>query len=117
MTRWGGIFDIEKKLTKIAELESTTHAPEFWSDPKKAEQVLKQIKGLKSWTEAFATMQKSVDDLMVIYDFFKEEGATEQEVEIQYKDAMKHIQELEFRNMLGAQEDHLDAVMEINGPA
>ena len=55
--------------------------------------------------------------LMVIYDFFKEEGATEQEVETQYKEAMKHVQELEFRNMLGAQEDHLDAVMEINSGA
>ena len=62
-------------------------------------------------------MQKSVDDLLVIYDFFKEEGATEVEVETQYKEAMKHIQELEFRNMLGAQEDHLDAVMEINSGA
>lgn len=62
-------------------------------------------------------MQKSVDDLLVIYDFFKEESATEQEVEIHYKDAMKHIRELEFRNMLGAEEDHLDAVMEINSGA
>jgi len=62
-------------------------------------------------------MQKSVDDLLVMYDFFKEEGATEQEVEVNYKDAMKHIEELEFRNMLGAEEDHLDAVMEINSGA
>jgi len=62
-------------------------------------------------------MQKSVDDVMVLYDFFKEESATEQEVEVQYKEAMKHIQELEFRNMLGSEEDHLDAVMEINSGA
>jgi peptide chain release factor 2 len=62
-------------------------------------------------------MQKSVDDLLVIYDFFKEEGATEQEVEVNYKDAMKHIEELEFRNMLGSEEDHLDAVLEINSGA
>jgi len=62
-------------------------------------------------------MQKSVDDLLVMYDFFKEEGATEQEVEVNYKDAMKHIEELEFRNMLGSEEDHLDAVLEINSGA
>jgi len=58
-----------------------------------------------------------VDDLLVMYDFFKEEGATEQEVEVNYKDAMKHIEELEFRNMLGSEEDHLDAVLEINSGA
>jgi len=62
-------------------------------------------------------MQKSADDLLVIYDFFKEESATEQEVETHYKEAMKHIQELEFRNMLGSEEDHLNAVMEINSGA
>ncbi len=58
-----------------------------------------------------------MDDLLVMYDFFKEEGATEQEVEVNYKDAMKHIEELEFRNMLGSEEDHLDAVLEINSGA
>lgn len=62
-------------------------------------------------------MQKSVDDLLVMYDFFKDGSATEQEVEVQYKEAMKHIQELEFRNMLGSEEDHLDAVLEINSGA
>jgi len=58
-----------------------------------------------------------VDDLVVIYDFFKEEGATEQEVETHYNIALKQIQALEFRNMLGAEEDHLDAVVEINSGA
>jgi len=62
-------------------------------------------------------LQKSVDDLLVIYDFFKEEGATEQELEMQYKITMKPLQDLEFRNMLGAEEDHLAAVMEINSGA
>lgn len=58
-----------------------------------------------------------MDDLLVIYDFFKEGSATEQEVETHYKEAMKPLEELEFRNMLGAEEDHLDAVMEINSGA
>lgn len=104
-------------MTKIAELEATTHAADFWNEPKKAQLVLKQIKGLKTWTEAFANMQKSVDDLLVMYDFFKDGSATEQEVEVHYKAAMKNIEELEFRNMLGSEEDHLDAVLEINSGA
>jgi peptide chain release factor 2 len=115
--RSGGIFDIDKKLSKIAELESITHAPDFWTDPKKAEQVLRQIKGFKNWTEAFANLQKSVDDLVVIYDFFKEEGATEMEMDSQYKTTINLLQGLEFKNMLGSEEDHLSAVMEINSGA
>ena len=115
--RWGGIFDVEKKLTKIEEQEALTQAPDFWNDPKKAEQVLKTIKGLKTWTEAFAALQKSVDDLVVINDFFKEEAATEAEVENQYNIALKQLEGLEFKNMLGSEEDHLDAVLEINSGA
>jgi len=58
-----------------------------------------------------------VDDVIVIYDFFKEEGATEKEMDSQYNTTLKLLQDLEFRNMLGAPEDHLAAVMEINSGA
>jgi peptide chain release factor 2 len=58
-----------------------------------------------------------VEDLMVIYDFYKENGATEKELETQYNITMKPLQEVEFRNMLGSEEDHLAAVMEINSGA
>ncbi len=59
----------------------------------------------------------SVDDMLTMYDFFKEEGATEQEMDTEYNKTLKILQELEFRNMLGSPEDHLDAVMEINSGA
>ena len=52
-----------------------------------------------------------VDDLTVLYDFYKEEGATEEEVQQQYDLALAQIEDLEFKNMLSAEEDALSAVL------
>ena len=54
---------------------------------------------------------------MLTYDFFKEENATEKELDDQYAHSLKLLQELEFKNMLGLEEDRLNAVIEINSGA
>src|SRR6202007_2563623 len=101
----------------IAEEELVTQAPEFWDDPKKAELVLKQIKQQKNWTEAYTALEKSVEDLSLTYDFYKQEAVTEKELDEQFKGTTKLLSDLEFKNMLGSPEDHLNAVIEINSGA
>lgn len=58
-----------------------------------------------------------MDDAEVIFDFYKQNEATEQDVERQYAAARKAIEELEFKNMLGEKEDGLSAVLQINAGA
>jgi peptide chain release factor 2 len=58
-----------------------------------------------------------MDDLLLTYDFFKEENATEKELDVQYAQSLKLLQDLEFKNMLGLEEDRLNAVIEINSGA
>lgn len=58
-----------------------------------------------------------MDDLLLTYDFFKEENATEKELDVQYAQTLKLLQDLEFKNMLGLEEDRLNAVIEINSGA
>jgi len=50
-------------------------------------------------------------------DFFKSGDATEAELKEQYDLAIKVIEELEFKNMLSAEEDQLDAVLQITAGA
>lgn len=52
-----------------------------------------------------------------MYDFFKEGEASEGDVVEQFNNTLKKLEDLEFRNMLSGQEDHLNAVMEINAGA
>jgi len=78
---------------------------------------MKGISFLKSWTKAFEEVNTACEDLNVIYDFFKEEEATEEDVENQYTSTLKLIEDLEFKNMLGKEEDVLGAILKINAGA
>ena len=102
---------------EISEEERQSHEPDFWNEPKKAEQVLRSIKLKKNWTTIFDKTKNSVDDLVVLYDFFKAGEASEAEVDAAYADSMKLIEDLEFKNMLGGEEDHLGAILQINSGA
>jgi peptide chain release factor 2 len=89
----------------------------LWDDPKKAEDLLKSIAQLKSWTIAFDRISSAIDDINVINDFFKEGEATEEEVDNQYKNCLELIEDLEVRNMLQKEEDQLGAILKINSGA
>lgn len=53
----------------------------------------------------------------MLYDFFKAGESTEAEVDAAYAKAMKNLEELEFKNMLGEEEDQMSAVLNINAGA
>ena len=92
-------------------------APDFWENPKKAEELLKQTQIKKNWTTAYADVARHVDDLFLLYDFYKEDHATEEEVEAQYRDTEKRLEDVEFKNMLSRKEDVLSCVVQINAGA
>jgi len=91
--------------------------PNFWDDPKKAEIIVKQIRNKKIWTESFSDVETKIEDLKVLYDFYKEGEAEEDDVKEQYKIAEEALEELEFKNMLSAEEDSMNAVMQITAGA
>jgi peptide chain release factor 2 len=113
----GGIFDVEVKLLQIKEDEKLTQDPDFWNDAKKAEQVMRQIRNKKIWTDAYKLCSDAVEDLIVLYDFFKEQAASEEELEAQFKLASNRVEDLEFKNMLSSEEDGLNAVLQITAGA
>lgn len=58
-----------------------------------------------------------MEDLSVIWDFYKEGEATEEEVDNQYSNCLSMIEDLEVRNMLQNEEDQLGAILKINSGA
>jgi peptide chain release factor 2 len=112
-----GYLDIEQKRIEIQEDEKLTQDPEFWNDPKKAESIMRRLRTKKSWTESYEECAQSVDDLQVMYDFFKEGEGSESEVMELYESTKTMIEELEFKNMLSREEDALSAVLQITAGA
>lgn len=91
--------------------------PGLWDDPKKAEDLLKEIARLKSWTTDFEKINTALDDLSVINDFYREGGASESDLDNQYDSCLAMIEDLEVRNMLQKEEDQLGAILKINSGA
>ncbi len=92
-------------------------APDFWNDPKKAEQQLKLIKEKKRWTEGYATATMLFDELTMAREFFESGDATGDEVDQAWGVCLKQIEEMEFMNMLSNEEDKLSAILNINAGA
>ena len=108
---------MEVKLLQIREDEKLTQDPDFWNDPKKAEAHLRKIKDKKVWTDGFAKVQALLDDLEILVEFQEIGESTAAEVEEQYAKSVEAIENLEFKNMLQSEEDHLGCVLEINAGA
>ena len=78
---------------------------------------LKKIKDKKIWTDAFGLITNSIGDLEVLIEFQEVGEATSDEVHAHYLQLMQLVEDLEFKNMLQSEEDHLGCVVEINAGA
>ena len=78
---------------------------------------MREISGLKTWTDGYREAATALDDLKVILDFYEEGEAGDEDVEKQYHNALRKIENLEFRNMLSNEEDILGAILKINAGA
>ena len=112
-----GYLAIEDKRGRILEEEKYTLDPDFWNDQKKAQQVMHRIRELKRWVELYENVRREVDDLEVTFEFFKAREVSEEELDTQFRKAAGALEELEFKNMLSAEEDPLSAVVQITSGA
>lgn len=79
--------------------------------------VIKSIREKKSWVEDYKTAKTLLEDLEVIYEFYKEDEATAEDVKDRFQKALLPIEKLEFKNMLSDEGDNLSAVLQITAGA
>lgn len=78
---------------------------------------MKSLREKKSWVQDYNNSKTLVEDLEVIYEFFKEEEASAENVQSRYDKAIDLIEKLEFKNMLSEEGDSLSAVLQITAGA
>lgn len=78
---------------------------------------MKSIREKKSWVTDYNTAKILFEDLEVIYEFYKEDEASMENVEARYEKATEAIEKLEFKNMLSDEGDSLSAVLQITAGA
>jgi len=104
-------------LIEIENEEEKTLAPDFWENPKKAQEHMKFIQSKKHWVDSYNTAAGHLGDLEVLLEFQKEGEVTEAEVEDQFGKTTALIEKLEFKNMLSDEGDELNAVLQITAGA
>ncbi|MDJ0644745.1 MAG: peptide chain release factor 2 [Flavobacteriaceae bacterium] len=112
-----GYLNIEQKLIEISNEEEKSADPDFWSDPKQAETLMKSLRFKKKWVEDYDTAKTDSEELQILYDFYKEGEASEEEIMESYHKTTTFLEEMEFKNMLSDEGDDLNAVLQITAGA
>ena len=110
-------LNIDQKKVEFEEEQLRTQAPDFWEDPKYAQEQMKKVKGIQKWLDGYKTVRLYADELKLAFDFYKDEMVTEEEVDADYAKAIKAIEDLELKNMLRQKEDPMDCILKINSGA
>ena len=101
------VLDIKSKQSQIQILEDETQTEKFWDNSIEAKKILKEINKLKIWIDLYDLVKKNIEDLEVLIELC----ADEHEIDTQLKITIQYIEDLEFKNMLSADEDNLTAIM------
>lgn len=108
---------VEDRTAKADSDFQLSLAPGFWDDDARATGTMKEIKINKYWIELFNHVHTAVEDFAVLFDFWKESEATEEEVKFAYDAAITALDDAEFKSTLNEPEDELTAMLQINAGA
>lgn len=78
---------------------------------------MRELNDLKDWVNRYNNLYQAIEDVNVLYDFYKEGDATEEDVEEQYTIIINLLEKLELKNMLRRDEDRMGAILKINAGA
>ena len=110
-------LNIDQKKVEFEEEQLRTQAPDFWDDPKRAQEQMKKVKSIEKWLNGYQQVKQYTDELNLAFEYYKENLVSEEEVDTDYEKAVRSIEDLELKNMLRKEEDSMDAVMKINSGA
>jgi len=108
---------VDNREQKINNNKQLSLSPGFWENSQRATSVLKSIKLDEYWLNLYNDVKTNLEDFSVLFDFWKEGEATEEEVKDAFDVAVKSIEEAEFKSTLNKPEDEMPAILQINSGA
>ncbi|MBU1319750.1 MAG: peptide chain release factor 2 [candidate division Zixibacteria bacterium] len=114
--RFGVIFDLEQRESKIAKLEKQSTDESFWNDSSNAQSVLKQLKLEKNILEEIDGLDRELQDMEVLMELVEEEDSAEaqQEFDAAAEKFAKRLDAFEFKTYLSDPDDPSSALLTIH---
>ena len=66
-------LNIDQKKVEFEEEQLRTQAPDFWEDPKYAQEQMKKVKGIQKWLDGYKKVRQNADELKLAFEFYKDE--------------------------------------------
>ncbi|WNG56657.1 peptide chain release factor 2 [Archangium gephyra] len=117
--RSGGIFDLDRKRSRIALIERESTLPNFWDDNTKAQAMLKEKTTLESSVSSYEKTMRGLDDAQVLFELAAElnDEASAKEAEESLGTLESEVAKLELARMLSGEQDRSHCFMDINAGA
>ena len=117
--RSGGTFDIETKKNRAADLDKQAAMPGFWDDNVRAQRVMKEKGGLDRQIRDAQNLRSLVEDIETLVELGTEmeDADTIAEAASSLETLEAATEKLEIQRLLSAEEDAMDAIIEINSGA
>lgn len=114
--RFGGIFDVDQKTHRLAEVEQTLESPDIWDDHQRAQQLNKERAQLVRITKPMQALKQTLADAKELFELAlaEEDKDTLQGLTEELAIAEKQVGELEFRRMFSNEMDPNNAYLDIN---
>lgn len=61
-------LNIDQKKIEFEEEQLRTQAPDFWEDPKRAEEQMKLVKSIEKWIKGYSECRHFADELQLAFD-------------------------------------------------
>ncbi|MCB9690478.1 MAG: peptide chain release factor 2 [Alphaproteobacteria bacterium] len=115
---WGHL-DVQGKKRVIDDLERQSATPGFWDDNERAQKVLKDKGQIERIVKDWEGLAELRDDILTLLELAEEmeDPDTAQEAADKLVVLESKIRALETRRLLSAEEDAMDAIIEINAGA
>lgn len=112
---YGGVFDIDVKLEKLADLEKRTQAPDFWDDTPKAQGVMRRMSSLRDEVAIWQAMSGKLAEARELAELGDEEL---RDALIEETDELAvEVDKLEFRTLFAGKYDREPAILAIHAGA
>nr|WP_230200251.1 peptide chain release factor 2 [Bacillus niameyensis] len=116
LAEFRGLFDLEEKETRIAELDERMLEPGFWDDQQTAQTIINEANSLKDLVNEYNELSEIQENLELTHELVKEESDPDLELELEaeLKQLIERLSEFELQLLLSDPYDKNNAIIELH---
>ena len=112
----GGIFDVDLKVKRLEELESSMQNPDVWNNHEEMQKINKEKSLIEKAVQQYQKITTQVDDTLVLLEMAEDESdeSTFGEIKSELEALEASLQDLELKSFLSGESDGNSAYLSIN---